>query len=112
MATYFLSIHDLRLVSSQTEDTEECWPLDEDSDQFDSDNNEERDVADSWPLDADSDQLDHEDDEGRDAADSWPLDRDGDRKNIDNDNEKEPRDVDRSKIAGKSESCPDTQTKR
>jgi hypothetical protein len=63
MATYRISIHDLRRLLRQTKDTAGCWPLDADSDQPDNAAQEERDTTDSWSPDADSDQIDLDDNE-------------------------------------------------
>ena len=58
MATYRISIHDLRRLLRQTEDTADCRPPDSESDRSEYGNYEERDTTDSWSLDADSDQVD------------------------------------------------------
>jgi hypothetical protein len=86
MATYCLSIHDLRLLLRQTEQTPDIWPLDSDSDQPDHDN-QEGNTADSWSLDAGPDQLDLDGNEGRQIEQ-----------------------LDLKNVVGHSESCPSIQT--
>jgi hypothetical protein len=88
MATYCLSIHDLRLLLRQTEYPADSWPLDSDSDQPDHDN-QEGNSADSWSLNAGPDQLDLDDNEGRKFEQ-----------------------LDRKNVVGQSEPCPGIQTKR
>jgi hypothetical protein len=88
MATYCLSIHDLRLLLRQTEHTADSWPLDSDSDQLDHDNQEEN-TADDWSTDADPNQRGLDDNEGR------KLEQ-----------------LDRKNVVGHSEYCPGIQTKR
>jgi hypothetical protein len=63
MATCRISIHDLRRLLRQTEDTADYRPLDSESDQSDYGNHEERDTTDSWSHDADSHQVDLDDKE-------------------------------------------------
>jgi len=89
MATYFLSIHDIRLALHHREDATDDWPLDADPDRCESDTNEERDTVDSWSLDADFDQL-----------------------HSDNDDERDFRNANRQKVVGRSESCPGTRMER
>jgi hypothetical protein len=88
MATYCVSIHDLRLLLRQTEDTADCRPLDSDSDQPDHDNHDESDTTDSWSLDTDSDQPD-----------------------LDENEETKPEEPDRQKVFRQPDSCPGIQSK-
>jgi len=112
MTTHFLSVHEIRLVLSQTGDAEESGPLDIGSEQLGSGNNTETGTADSWSLDADSEQLDLDKKEGGETADSWSLDTDTVQPNHDKDNERECRDVDQPKVINRSESSPGTQINR
>jgi hypothetical protein len=61
MATYCLSIHDLRLLLRQKEEIEDCWLLDADTEQLDSGDSERDNTADSCSLDTDSDRIDPDD---------------------------------------------------
>lgn len=88
MATYFVSIHDLQVLSSRTEDTEA--------------------TANCWPHDADSDQSGNGDDEGMNAVDSWSLDSDADSDRLDSgdhDEERKSEQLDRQEVVGRSGSC-------
>jgi hypothetical protein len=63
MATYCLSIHDLRLLLRQKEEIADCWLLDADTEQLDSGDSERDNTADSCSLDTDSDRIDPDDNE-------------------------------------------------
>jgi hypothetical protein len=89
MATYRISIHDVRRLLRQTKDTADCRPLDSESDRSDYDNHQEKDTTDSWSLDADSDQVDLDDKE-----------------------ETKVEEPNRQKVVGHQESCSGIQTKR
>jgi hypothetical protein len=89
MATYCISIHDLRRLLRQKEHNADYWPLHGDSHQSGHDSREERHAADSCSLDADSDQIDLDDNE-----------------------ETEPIELNRQNEAEESKCCLRTQTRR